>query len=61
VKIVIEPVPGQRYKGTLFIEEEEVETTIQPRPGCCTRTLMNKLMLMYGKPSEEVTIQIDGW
>lgn len=61
MKIVIEPIPGQRYKGTLFIEDEEVEITLQQRPGCCVRTLMNKMMLMYGKPTEEVVVTIDGW
>ena len=61
MQIVIETAPGNRYKGSLFIDNELIETTIQPRAGCCTRTLMNRIMLMYGKPTENLIIDIEGW
>lgn len=61
MKIVIEPSTASRYKGTLYIDGQEIDHTIQPRPGCCARTLMNKLMLMYGKPLETITLEIEGW
>jgi hypothetical protein len=59
--IVIEPVQGNRYRGVLFIDGEQVETTIQSRPGCCARNLLNKLMFLHGKPTEEITLEIEGW
>jgi hypothetical protein len=61
MRIVVEPALPSRYKGTLYINEEEIDHTFQPRPGCCVRTLMNKLMLMYGKPTEPITLEIEGW
>jgi hypothetical protein len=61
MQIVVEPAPGQRYKGSLFLDDELVETTLQSRPGCCVRTLMNKLMLLHGKPTETITLDIEGW
>lgn len=61
MQIIIEPVPGHRFKGTLILNDEIIETTFQTRPGCCARTLMNKLMLLYGKPTEEITLEIEGW
>lgn len=61
MRIVIEPSLGSRYKGTLYIDDKEVEHTVQQRPGCCARTLMNKLMFMYGKPTEPITLEIEGW
>jgi hypothetical protein len=61
MQIIIEPANGNRYKGTLFIDGEVIETTLQPRAGCCTRTLMNKIMFLYGKPENILTIDIEGW
>lgn len=61
MQIIIEPAPGNRYKGTLYIDDDLIETTLQPRAGCCARTLMNKLMLLYGKPTETITVNIEGW
>lgn len=61
MQIKIEPAPGQRYKGTLFIDGTLIETVIDKRPGCCARTLMNKIMYLHGKPTEEITIEIENW
>jgi hypothetical protein len=61
MQIVVEPAPGQRYKGSLFIDDELIEMTLQSRPGCCVRTLMNKIMLLHGKPTEKITLDIEGW
>ena len=60
MKIIIEPV-GNRFQGQLIIDEKIIETTIQPRPGCCARTLMNKVLFLYGKPSETIFLEIEGW
>jgi hypothetical protein len=61
MKIIIEPIQGSRYKGTLLIDNEEIETTLQSRAGCCARTLMNKAMFIKGKPQETITLEIEGW
>jgi hypothetical protein len=34
MEILVEPIPPSRYKGTLVIDGETVETSIQSRPGC---------------------------
>lgn len=61
MKIIIEPAPGQRYNGTLIIDDEVIEFVNDKRPGCCVRTLMNKMLLKYGKPEDTIIIDIDGW
>lgn len=61
VEIVIEPINKNMFKGTLFIDGQEIETTIQPRPGCCARTLMNKIMYLHGKPESSIQLNISGW
>jgi hypothetical protein len=61
MEILIEPIPPSRYKGTLIIDGNVVETTLQSRPGCCARTLMNKLLLLRGKPKEPISLAIEGW
>lgn len=61
MKIVIEPAPGHRYNATLFIDGEATEFVNDKRPGCCVRTIMNKLLLNFGKPDSTITIDIDGW
>lgn len=61
MEIIIEPAPGFRFKGELWMNGELIETVLDKRPGCCTRTLMNKLMLMYGKPDDKITVTIEGW
>jgi hypothetical protein len=61
MRIVIEPAPGHRYNATLTINDEVVGFVNDKRPGCCVRSLMNKLLLEYGKPEETITIDIDGW
>lgn len=61
VEIKIEPAPGSRYKGELYIDGNLIETVLDKRPGCCTRSLMNRLMFMYGKPETEITVTIEGW
>jgi hypothetical protein len=61
MEILIEPIPPSRYKGVLVIDGETVETSIQSRPGCCVRTLMNKLLLLKGKPKEPFSVKIEGW
>jgi len=61
MQIIIEPAPGNRYNGTLLIDGEVVAFVNDKRPGCCARSLMNKLLLEYGKPEEIITIDINGW
>jgi hypothetical protein len=61
VQIIIEDAPARRYKGSLIIEDEVVQTTIQSRPGCCVRNLLNYAMLQYGKPTEKLVLDINGW
>lgn len=61
MQIIIEPAPGNRFNGVLYIDGEPVEFVNDKRPGCCVRSLMNKMLLMYGKPEEKITIDIDGW
>lgn len=61
MQIVIEPVQGNRFRGVLFVDGQQVETTIQNRPGCCARNLLNKLMFLHGKPTEKITLEIEGW
>lgn len=62
MQIVIEPVSGSRYRGTLIIDGEVVDTTIQPRPGCCARSLLNGMMMKHGKPTDQVVLEIlSGW
>jgi hypothetical protein len=61
MQIIIEPAPGNRYNGTLIIDGQVIGFVNDKRPGCCARTLMNKLLLEFGKPSEQITIDINGW
>lgn len=61
MQIVIEPVSLNRYRGILLLDGQVENTTIQPRPGCCVRNLLNSLMLKHGAPDGTITIEIDGW
>lgn len=61
MQIIIEPAPGHRYNGTLIIDGEVVEFVNDKRPGCCVRSLMNKMLLQFGKPEDTLTIDINGW
>ncbi len=61
MQIIIEPLKGNRYRGVLLIDGEKIDSTIQNRPGCCARNLLNKLMFLHGKPTEEVVLEIEGW
>jgi hypothetical protein len=61
MNIIVEPIPPSRYKGTLFVDGKEIETSIQSRPGCCVRTLMNRLILLKGKPKNTIDVKIEGW
>lgn len=61
MQIKIQPAPGNRYNATLYIDGEAVEFVNDKRPGCCVRSLMNKILLSYGKPTQEIIIDIDGW
>ena len=61
MEIKIEPAPGSRYQGELYLNGELVERVFEKRPGCCARSLMNRLLFMYGKPDSEITITIEGW
>jgi len=60
VQIIIEPV-GNRFSGKLYVNNELLAEVIDQRPGCCTRSLMNKLLLHCGRPNGPVTIDISGW
>jgi hypothetical protein len=61
MQIIIEDAPARRYKGSLVIDEEVIQTTVQARPGCCVRNLLNYLMLEYGKPTEQLVLDVHGW
>jgi hypothetical protein len=61
MQIVINPAPGHRFDAVLYMNGEAVEFVNDKKPGCCVRSLMNKLMLEYGKPDSQITIDIDGW
>ena len=61
MQIVINPAPGNRFDAVLYMDGEVVEFVNDKRPGCCVRSLMNKMLLMYGKPDSQITIDIDGW
>ena len=61
MQIIIKPAPGNRFDATLYMNDEAVDFVNDKRPGCCVRSLMNKMMLEYGKPDSEITIDIDGW
>lgn len=61
MQIVIEDAPARRYKGSLIIDSEVITTTTQARPGCCVRNLLNYLITNYGKPSDQLVLDIHGW
>jgi hypothetical protein len=61
MQILIEEAPARRYKGSLIIDEEVITTTIQARPGCCVRNLLNYIMINYGKPTEQLVLDVHGW
>lgn len=61
MQIIIEPAPANRYNATLSVDGEVVAFVSDKRPGCCVRSLMNKMLLEYGKPSEKLVIDIEGW
>jgi hypothetical protein len=61
MQILIEPLKDGRYRGVLILDGEKIDTTIQARPGCCARNLLNKLMFLHGKPTEEIVLEIEGW
>jgi hypothetical protein len=61
MQIIIEDAPARRYKGSLIIDEEVIQTTVQARPGCCVRNLLNYIMTQYGKPTERLVLDVYGW
>ena len=61
MQIVIEPAPEQRYNATLYIDGEVIDFVNDKRAGCCVRTLMNRMILTYGKPMGKITVGIEGW
>lgn len=60
MQIVIEPV-GSRFSGKLYVNNELIAEVIDQRPGCCARSLMNKLLLNYGRPTGQITMDITNW
>lgn len=61
MEISIEKLPDGRFIGILFIDNEEYYKTIEKRPGCCARTIMNYLSMQYGAPSKTIKLNIEGW
>lgn len=61
MEIKIEPAPGFRYKGELYIDGVLIERVFDKRPGCCARSLMNSIMYKFGKPEDEIVLTIEGW
>mgnify|MGYP003632838320 CR=1 FL=1 len=61
MKIVVKELEKKRFSATLFINDEQYASSVEPRPGCAVRTVMNQVQLEFGAPTEEMTITIDGW
>lgn len=61
MKIVIDQLPDQRFIGVLTVDNEEIYKTIEKRPGCCARNILNHLSMNYGKPAGIITLEVEGW
>jgi hypothetical protein len=51
----------RRFSATLYINDERVASSVEPRPGCAIRTVLNQVQLMHGPPAGGLAITIDGW
>jgi hypothetical protein len=61
MKIIVKELAKRRFSATLYINDEQYASSVEPRPGCAVRTVMNTVQLEYGAPDSELTITIDGW
>ena len=62
MEIKLDMLPDQRWRGILYVGGINIDTAIEPRPGCVARTLLNGFQLTYGNPGvSELTLTIDEW
>lgn len=61
MNIVIDQLPDGRFMGVLSVDGDQIYKTIEKRPGCCARNILNHLSITYGKPSGSITLEVDGW
>jgi len=61
MEIIIKELSKKRFSATLYINGEMFASSIEPRPGCAIRTVLNKLQLEYGAPSGDLVIDISDW
>ena len=61
MRIVVRELERKRFSATLLVDDEQYASSVEPRPGCAVRTVMNQVQLEFGAPTEEITITIDGW
>ena len=61
MKIVVKELAKKRFSATLFIDEEQFASSVETRPGCAIRTVLNMLQLEHGAPSGDLEIDISDW
>jgi len=61
MKIIVTELAKKRFSATLFINGEQFASSVEARPGCAIRTVLNMLQLEYGSPSGDLEIDISEW
>lgn len=61
MEIVIKELAKKRFSATLYINGEMFASSVEPRPGCAIRTVLNKLQHQFGAPSGDLVIDISDW
>tara|TARA_R110000803_G_scaffold166778_4_gene230104 strand:- start:268 stop:453 length:186 start_codon:yes stop_codon:yes gene_type:complete len=61
MEIVVKELAKKRYSATLFINGDRFASSVEPRPGCAIRTVLNMLQLEHGAPSGDLVIDISDW
>lgn len=61
MEIIIKELAKKRFSATLYINGEMFASSIEPRPGCAIRTVLNRLQLEHGAPSGDLVIDISDW
>jgi hypothetical protein len=61
MEIVVKELAKKRFSATLYINGEMFASSVETRPGCAIRTVLNKLQLEHGGPSGDLVIDIGEW
>jgi hypothetical protein len=61
MEIVVKEISKKRFSATLFIDGEQFASSVETRPGCAIRTVINALQREHGAPSGDLVIDLSDW